>query len=255
MQPTFYLFATDNPVTHTVVRFCAPQNNIYPFFISENGSMTGINPDMMRQVFDETTLPDATLKYVRLPWKRCNADLEKGNVDMMIGGYDAERDDVVYPSKLGFNLSDTVISTADVCFSSVTGLQMEKVRRGMEEGIPFIVGIEAGFSKLHSRKIKPQWVVLFNPTEKYRMLEMGRVDAIVQVCAMDGDYPIETKAEVLGFNNVETLFPPYLSNSAYVVFSEKFANRHKELAKRIITLSLDIDKAQVYKRYQPKGNH
>jgi hypothetical protein len=51
----------------------------------------------------------------------------------------------------------------------------------MEGGSPFIVGIEAGFSKQHSSKINPQWVVLFNPTEKYRMLEKGRVDAIVQV--------------------------------------------------------------------------
>ncbi|MFT4811092.1 MAG: hypothetical protein ACI9LX_004461 [Paraglaciecola sp.] len=70
---------------------------------------------------------------------------------------------------------------------------------------------------------------------------------------MDGNDPIETKAETLGFTHFETLFPPYLSNSACVVFSESFADRHEELAKRIITLSHNIDKAEVYRRYQPKG--
>ena len=39
------------------------------------------------------------------------------------------------------------------------------------------------------------------------MLEKGRVDAIVQVCAMDNNYPIETKSEVIGFTNFEALYP------------------------------------------------
>ena len=250
---TFHLFAAENKVTHTFVTFCAPQNNVYPLFIRENSSLTGINPDIMRQVFDEKILPDATLRYVTRPWKRCNADLENGKVDMMIGGFDAARENVVYPSKLGFSLNASIISTANVCFTSVTGLQLGKVRNGMEEGSSFIAGIQAGFSKQHSSKINPQWVVLFNPTQKFRMLEKGRVDAIVQVCSMDGNYPIETKAESLDFTNFETLFPPYLSNSAYVVFSESFVDRHEELAKIIITLSHNIDKSQVYRRYQPKS--
>jgi hypothetical protein len=125
----------------------------------------------------------------------CNADLENGKVDMMIGRFDAKRENVVYPSKLGFSLSASIISTANVCFTSVTGIQLGKVRNGMEGGSSFIVGIEAGFSKQHSSKMKPQWIVLFNPTEKYRMFEKGRVDAIVRVFTMDADYPIETKAE------------------------------------------------------------
>jgi hypothetical protein len=49
----------------------------------------------------------------------------------------------------------------------------------MEGGSSFIVGIEAGFSKQHSSKMKPQWIVLFNPTEKYRMLEK---DALTLLC-------------------------------------------------------------------------
>lgn len=254
MLTTLNLFAADKEATRTVVRFCVPQNNVYPFVFTEKGILTGINPDIMRQVFNENTLKDATLRFVKRPWKRCNADLENGTTDMMVGGFDAKRENVVYPSKLGFDLNDSAISTAEVCFASVTGIQLERARRGMEGRAPFIVGIQAGFSKQHSRKIKPQWVELFNPIEKYRMLEKGRVDAITQVCAMDGDYRIESKAEAVGFSNVETLYPPYLSNPAYVVFSENFAGRHNELAKRIISVSRDIDKTQVYSRYQPKAN-
>jgi hypothetical protein len=252
LQPVFHLFAAHNENTHTLVRFCAPQHNVYPFFMTEDGELTGINHDMMLQVFNNATLPDATLRYVQRPWKRCNADLESGVVDMMIGGYDPKRDNVAYPLKLGFDLADTILSTADVCFFSIAGPQFERTRRGMEGQGEFIVGIQAGFSKQHNNKIKPQWVELFNPTEKYRMLEKGRLDAIIQVCAMDGTYLIEPRVEAVGLKKLEALHPAYLSNPAYVVFSDKFANEHRELAKRIVMLSLNIDKAKVYSRYRPR---
>ena len=247
------VLAADHESTQTNVRFCIPQNSVYPFFFAKNGILTGVNIDMMRQIFEQNTLAKATLKVVRRPWKRCNSDLENGAVDLMIGGFDAQRNNVVYPSKLGFKLNDSAISSAQVCFVSVAGKQMNRARRGMEGKTHFIVGIEAGFSKQHSSKINPRWLELFNPIEKFRMLQLGRVDAITQVCGMDGDFPIETKAVAIGYTNFETLYPPYLSNSAYVVFSEKFAGKHKELAKQIITLSLNIDKAKIYSRYQPKG--
>ena len=249
--PSHYTFASDNDFPPITVRFCAPQNDVYPFFITEKNLLTGINPDMMRQVFNAKRLPGITLEYVRRPWKRCNTDLETGEVDMMIGGFDASRTNVTYPSKLGFELDKSVISRAEVCFFSTNGEQMERARRGLEGKASFVVGIEAGFSKKHDANIRPRWVELFNPVEKYRMLEMGRVDAIVQVCAMDGVYPIETKAEFTGFTEFENLQPPYLSNPAYVVFSDQFAESNTALAKRIITLSLTINKDLVYERYKP----
>lgn len=252
IQPQFNVMSTDIERS-TTVTFCAPESNIYPFFMMENGVLTGINPDMMRQVFNERTLPGVTLKYVTRPWKRCKVELENGTVDMMISGFDAEYRNIVYPSALGLNLNDSVISTASLCFASVAGNQMDKVRSGISQGTPFKVGVAAGFSKEHNSQINPVWKVMFNPEEKYRMLEKGRVDAIIHVCAMDGDYPIETKAELLGFTEFETIFPPYLSNPAYVVFSENFSNKHKVLAKQIISVSLTIDKDAVYKRYKPKS--
>ncbi len=251
--PIFHSYAAEDETTdRIVVNFCAPANDAYPFFIIKNDKLAGINPDLVRQIFGESTLSNVTLQFIKRPWKRCNAELESGIVDMMIGGFDPKRDNVVYPSRLGFRLEDSAVSVANVCFSSIAGSQMERTRKGMQGQGTFTVGIQAGFSKQHSDKINPQWVELYNPIEKYKMLEKGRVDAIVQVCAMDNDYPIETKSEVIGFTNFEPLYPPYLSNPAYVVFSENFADKHRELAKRIVTLSSNIDKTAVYSRYKPK---
>lgn len=237
----------------TIVRFCVPQNDFYPFFITRDSNLTGINLEITRQIFNSNSLQDVTVRFEKRPWKRCNADLEKGNVDMMIGGFDENRLNVVYPNELGFSLRESAVSTADVCFSSIKGKQMETVKKGLSERAPFVVGIEPGFTKKHDGNINPEWLVLFNPIEKYRMLELGRVDAIVQVCRMDGRFPIETKAETAGFLSFETIYPPYLSNPAYVLFSEDFAKQHENLAKRIVALSLSIDKAQVYDRYKPKN--
>lgn len=258
----FWLFA----VAHTVfqpnasasdtkpipIRYCTPQNDVYPFFITIDNQLTGINADIVRHIFNHQSLKGAVLQFERRPWKRCNLDLETGNMDMMIGGFEADRKNVVYPSRLGFKLSDSVVTTANVCFSSIAGQQMNRVLAGLEHNLPFTVGIEPGFTKQHPNNISPQWLELYNPIEKYRMLELGRVDAIVQICAMDDVFPIETKAELTGFNQFSTVFPPYLSNPAFIVFSEEFVEKHAELAKQVIELSLSIKKSEIYERYKPK---
>lgn len=250
--PALHLLAADETPVHADITFCAPQNDIYPFYLSENGVLSGINPELIRQVFNQDKLPEVTFSITLRPWKRCNMDLENGAVDMMIGGYDANRENVVYPSKLGFNLSDSAISTADVCFYSIAGNQMKRTQSGLKGDASFVVGIEAGFTKQHRDEIRVKWLELFNPIEKYRMLEKGRVDAIVQVCSMDSKYQLESRAETAGYKNFVKLDPPYLSNPAYPVFSENFANEHRDLAKRIVTLFQEVDREKVYSRYQPR---
>jgi hypothetical protein len=243
--------AASNESDTITVQFCVPQNDFYPFFITRNNRLTGINPELVRKIFNNDSLQGVTVEFDRRPWKRCNADLEKGKVDMMIGGFDENRINVVYPSDLGFVLTNSAISTADVCFSSIAGRQMDAVKRGLLEKAPFTVGIEPGFTKKHHDNIAPEWLVLFNPREKYRMLELGRVDAIVQVCQMDGKFAIETQSEAIGFSQFETVHPPYLSNPAYIVFSKDFAAHHNTLAQTIISLSTRLDKIAIYNRYKP----
>lgn len=253
LASTQFSFAAGNAVDKKAVLYCAPQHDVYPFFLYKNGKLAGVNPDMLRQIFANESLADATLKYTFRPWKRCNVDLENSSVDMMIGGYNPLRESVVYPNRLGFKLANAVISTAELCFYSITGRQMERTKRGMEGKASFVIGIEAGFSKRHESTIAPQWVELFNPVEKFRMLDKGRVDAIVQVCSMDGEFPIESRSASVGYTNFESMQPPYLSNPAYVVFSEKFARTHNALAKRIVIASQNLNKAKIYAAYSPKG--
>lgn len=234
---------------HTTVIFCASEDDVYPFFVTENDELSGVNIRMLRQIFNGKRLPNTSLNVVRRPWKRCNIDLQNGAVDLMIAGYLAGRKNVVYPSELGLPLRDSAISTADICFLTSAGAQLEKTNKGMTEGTEFVVGIPAGFSKQVQNNIRPKWVELFNPAEKYKMLQMGRVDAIVEVCALGKDYPIKTVAETKGYDSFITISPPYLSNPAYIVFSEKFAKSHRELARRIIVESQNIDKQTAFAPY------
>ncbi|GAB5382607.1 MAG: hypothetical protein Alis3KO_32390 [Aliiglaciecola sp.] len=253
ITPSLFWVAANEKKHVTEIVFCAPQNDIFPFYITNNGQLSGINPDLIQQVFSPESLPEAKISITLRPWKRCNADLENGSVDMMIGGYEAKRQNVVYPIGLGFSLKESEISTADVCFYSIAGKQMERAKKGFKGEGPFIVGIEAGFTKQHADNLLLTWVELFNPIEKYRMLEKGRVDAIVQVCSMDGQYPLASMAASAGYHNFVKLHPPYLSNPAYPVFSEVFAQQHNELAKRIIMRFKQIDKVEIYRRYASKN--
>lgn len=236
-----------------VVRFCVPNSDIYPFYFTVNNRLTGFNAEVLNQLFTPENFPNVKLELVRLPWKRCVAALANSEVDMMIGGYNEEYENLVFPFELGFEFEESVISTVDVCFFSLEGEQMQRTRDGMRgEGL-FIVGIEAGFSKRIAMNITPRWLELYNPLEKYSMLQKGRVDAIIQICAMDG-VPIKTVAETMGFNDFQMFYPPYLTNHGYAVFSESFARQHEKLAKRIISLSTKVDKKRIYESLKSPGN-
>lgn len=205
---------------------------------------------MMKAAFSQKTLQKANLKFVQRPWKRCNMELQSGGIDIIIGGYEEERDRVgIYPNELGFELKDMIVSTAGVCFITAEGQQMQKTLEGLAGLSAFNVGVEAGFSQDHDPDIQPKWLVIYNHLEKYRLLEMGRVDAIVQVCSMD-EYPIATKAEAFGYQDFITLTPPYLSNPAYAVFSGKFASEHPQLAKDILQSLQAVDKTKIYEKYR-----
>ena len=96
-------------------------------------------------------------------------------------------------------------------------------------------------------------MVIYNHIEKYRLLEKGRVDAIVQVCSMDG-FPIATKAEAYGYQDFETLYPPYQSNPGYIVFSHQFAEKHTEIANTILLAMQKVDRKAIYSRYRSVSN-
>lgn len=233
------------------VSICAPDADVYPFFIYQKSEpASGTNPDIINAAFDTPDLHNVELQIVKRPWKRCNLELQSGAIDMVVGGYDVNRDKVgVYPNELGFELADMVFSTADVCFISVKGSQMKRTQRGIAGESQFNVAVIAGFSQEHKPDINPKWFVIYNHIDKYRLLQKGRVDAMVQVCSMDG-YPIDTKAETTGFTDFETLYPPYLSNPAYIVFSPAFVEQHTELAKQILHAVNKVDKKAIYSRYR-----
>lgn len=241
-----------NPVSaqeKTVVNFCIPNSTVYPFFINDQ-QLNGINHDVVTAAFEQPSLANFELRFVKRPWKRCNMELKSGGIDMIVGGYEKSRDDVgIYPNELGFDNADMVFSTADVCFVTMPGVQKQKTLSGMQGSGSFNVGVVAGFSQDHKPDISPNWVVIYNHLEKYRLLEKGRVDAIAQVCSMDKQ-PIATKAETSGFQNFETLHPPYLSNPAYIIYSESFVQRHADDAKLILQEVKKVNKSAIYSKYR-----
>ena len=232
------------------VRFCIPNADVYPFFIYTDNQISGTNPDIMRAIFAKQSLQNYRIEFVQRPWKRCNVELQQGTVDFVIGSYTKERDSLaVYPNELGLVNAENVFSTADICFISANGEQLERTRNGMAGQNSFTVGAEAGFSQNHDSNMVIDWLVIYNHLEKYRLLQKGRVDAISQVCALD-NHPIATKAQVSGFQDFVTVYPAYLSSPGYIVFSRQFIKRNSLLAKTMLLEANNIDKAKIYAKYR-----
>lgn len=232
------------------VRFCIPNADVYPFYSYQAGVPGGSNPDIVKQAFISPSLTHTQLEFVQRPWKRCNIELRDGSVDFVIGSYDEERDEIgVYPNELGIALEDSVFSTAQVCLISREGEQYDRTLQGLAGSNAIVVGVEAGFSQGHPAHMAIDWLVIYNHIVKYQLLEKGRVDAIAQVCGID-DQPILTKAKAVGQKDFITLYPPYLSSPAYVIFSQSFADNHRETAIQIHEALQVLDKTAIYQRFQ-----
>ncbi|WP_100658118.1 substrate-binding periplasmic protein [Alteromonas flava] len=236
------------------VNFCVPNADVYPFFIYQNATLTGTNPDIMKRVFEQDSLANVQLEFVPRPWKRCDVELKAGTVDMIVGSYRSSRDSIgIYPKEIGAAYAKAIFSTVEVCLTTLSNEALiEKVSAGLKGGNKLTVGVEAGFSQQHSDNVVFEWLVLYNYLEKYRLLEKGRVDAIAQVCSIDKN-PIKTKVEDAGFQNITTIYPPYLSSDGFVIFSEQFINQHEEIAKRILDGLESIDKQSIFENYRPSN--
>ncbi|WP_100643017.1 substrate-binding periplasmic protein [Alteromonas facilis] len=234
------------------VNFCVPNADVYPFFIYQDATLTGTNPDIMKRVFQQETLSNVNLEFVPRPWKRCDIELKAGTVDMIVGSYRESRDSVgIYPKEIGAPYDKAVFSTVEVCLTTLNNTaHIEKVRAGLNGEDKLTVGVEAGFSQQHKENVVFEWLVLYNYLEKFRLLEKGRVDAIAQVCSIDNT-PIKTKAEDAGLQNIITLYPPYLSSEGYVIFSEQFMAQHADIAKTILDELGRIDKQAIFQNYRP----
>ena len=132
------------------VNFCVPNADVYPFFRYEGEQLNGTNPDFVRATFSQPELMGTEVNFVQRPWKRCGIELKAGSIDMIIGSYRPERDEIgLYPNELGFDLTKTTVSTADICFISSKGPQLNNTLDGIAGKNTFRVGVEAGFSQDH----------------------------------------------------------------------------------------------------------
>lgn len=254
-----FLVMTSSPLTAkepVTVRFCMPDAEVYPFFIfTDDEQPTGINPQILNQVFEQGALEHVAIEYVKRPWKRCDVELRNGNVDMIIGSYNTERDAFgLFPRELGMTGSDYFFSTVEVCLTTLDEPDfVARTRAGLVGDTKLTIGVEAGFSQRHSEQMVIEWLVIYNYLEKFTLLQRGRVDAIAEVCSIDF-IPIETKAEYAGMQNITTIYQPYLSNAAYAIFSEDFGYKNGDVANTILTELDKVDKQAVYQNYRPGVN-
>ncbi|MDM7861608.1 transporter substrate-binding domain-containing protein [Alteromonas sp. ASW11-36] len=240
----------------TVVRFCTPNADVYPFFIfTDQGEVTGINPQILSQVFGHGQLENVAIQYIMRPWKRCDVELRAGTVDMIIGSYNEQRDQFgLYPKEIDPALENSYFSNVEICLTTLNRPNyIAKAQAGLRGETKLTVGVEAGFSQSHGESMVIDWLVIYNYLEKFTLLERGRVDAISEVCSID-QTQIKTKADYAGMQDISTIYEPYVANQAYVVFSEAFATQHADIAKTILTQLDNFDKQSIYQFYQQGKN-
>lgn len=230
----------------TRVNICIPDQSVPPFYIIEKNRPSGITIDHLKELFQQPALQKITSQFVLQPWQRCIESLGQGEVDVIIAGYSEERAvQAVFPDTLGFYLSESAFSYAQICL--VKGRYKRWTWNGqMITGLDKLrLGLEPGFLAPQSEQMTSmtQFVAIKNTSQKYELIKLDQVDAVLTVCGVMDRKIVPDNKRISP--ELEVIYPPYIDSPVYLTFSQRFFETSPELATLIVETSNQFIKTKL----------
>jgi polar amino acid transport system substrate-binding protein len=232
------------------LRFAHEGVTLFPYYLAAD-SATPDKPGAMLQILKllETRIPDLKVEVQHMPWRRCLAKLEAGEIDAVESSFNAGRMvNGVFPMRAGqvdgrlriHTLSYSMFATGD------SGLRWDgQSFRGLDGAI----GAPLGYSIVGDLKAKGLRVEESNSTvTDFQKLLLGRLDGVAAQSHV-GEHLIKQER----FKAIVKLEPALASKDYYLLLSHQFVANHPELSKRIwheLAQIRDNEMAAIMARYQ-----
>lgn len=159
-------------------------NHVPPFKIIEGETLSGINGDILKEIFRDTGLK---MKIKKCPWKRCLTELEEGRIDVFLGLFKSpEREKL-------FRFCDPPYSNrSDKAFYLRRG-EGHRVNK-YDDLYKLRIGVTRGYKNFErfdsDEKLNKEFVA--EHILNIKKLVAGRLDVFIQT-ELAADYLIKTK--------------------------------------------------------------
>lgn len=232
------------------LNFCFEDKELPPYFFGSGAQVQKNNPGATIEHLQQlvAAVPQLQLKLVRLPWKRCLAALESGDIDAIVGSFSEERAEfAVFPRRQGQLDERRAFNQHHTCLVSRQDAPWQWDGKSLTGIDTLVVARPLGYAPLQSpmrQKFSMHYTV--SGTMDLDLLEKGRVNAITRLCQI-GEFKVSPFD--IARRGLKILYPPLYHSTGYLIFSKQFYQRQPELAELVWQQQITNKGHDIYQRY------
>lgn len=211
------------------IKLCYEDVSVYPWI---TGDMKGLVIQELQQV---EKIADVKIKYIRLPWKRCQIDAQNGKLDGLIAAsFTKERTNWgVYPTKKNGELDRNQRLHMDSFIVYITKNSPIRFENGRFENLgnnP--VGVQLGYSV--GTDLAEQGYATHSSFSTALDLIQALDAGVLNVAVLQNHATIKTLNDFPKLKrNIKALKHPFKVADQYLLFTKKFYSKHPEICNRI----------------------
>ena len=211
------------------IRLCYEDVSVHPWI---TGDMKGLVIQELQQV---EKIAKVKIKYIRLPWKRCQIDAQNGKLDGLIAAsFTKERTNWgIYPTKKSGELDRDLRLHTDsflVFISKGSPIRFENGRFQNLEN--HLIGVQLGYS-VGNDLVDQGYAIHSSFSTAFDLIQA--LDAsVVTVAVLQKYATIKTLEDNPKLkNNIVALKQPFKVADQYLLFTKKFYSSNPEISNRI----------------------
>ena len=228
-----WLLCWSLPLHATTLNFCYEDKQLRPYYFGNSNEVPADHPgatiEHLQQITDSLHIK---LNLVRLPWKRCLAQLHQGTIDAVIASHSAEREQyAVYPTKEGKPDPSRAFAEHETCLVVRPGNNWFWDGQKFQGIDKVVIARPLGYAPLKTSddsKISIHYTL--SGTQDLDLLEAGRVNAITTLCTIAGENAVTPS---LQGRKLEVVYPALYRNTGYLVFSKAFYQLRPNLSRQV----------------------
>ena len=213
-----------------VLRFAYETEEVFPYYVGTGeviAAKPGVLPELVMQL--GRRIPGLKVEMSRMPWKRCLAQLQGGEVDAIVGSFKPDRlANGVYPMK---NNSPDPAMAIDVRSYHLFKLKGSPVQWDGQQFFELhgAVGAPLGYSIVDDlQKMGVKVEQTRSAAVDFQKLGLRRLAAVAALEKV-GDYYVRLGRD----GDIVKVQPALATKEYYLMFSRQFMQKHPDTAARI----------------------